>query len=121
MATRRKQSPKLEPRFRVMSGRVIALGPGKAELLRHIAETGSITAAAGRMKMSYMRAWSLVQTMNHSFREPLVETTRGSTGGGGARLTPAGGAVLELYLELEASAIEAAQSSWRQLAPWLKT
>ena len=104
-----------------MSGRVIALGPGKVELLRHIANTGSITAAAACMKMSYMRAWSLVQTMNHSFREPLVETVRGSTGGGGARLTPAGRTVLELYRELEATAVKAAERCWLQLAPWLKT
>ena len=59
------------------------LGPGKAELLEHIRETGSIAAAGRRMDMSYKRAWSLVEEMNASFRDPLVTSTRGGPGGGG--------------------------------------
>ena len=120
MPSRRKDPPSLQPRLRIVADGVIALGPGKAELLRHIAETGSIAAAARRMKMSYMRAWSLVQTMNGSFREPLVETVRGSVGGGGARLTPTGQAVLKFYQELEAAAIRATEAPWSSLSALLK-
>ena len=58
-------------------GKAIALGPGKADLLTLISETGSINSAAKRMKMSYMRAWLLVKVMNDCFREPLVRTVRG--------------------------------------------
>jgi len=47
-------------------------GTGQGGLLMLVQETGSIRKAAERMKMSYMRAWKLVQTMNACFKEPLV-------------------------------------------------
>lgn len=74
-----------------------AIGPGKAELLEGIRDTGSIAAAGRRMRMSYKRAWLLVDSMNRCFREPLVETIRGGTSRGGATLTPAGETVLSTY------------------------
>src|ERR1039458_7731630 len=94
LAMKRKNSPArlpaVHPRFRIVCGKEIAFGPGKADLLELIAETGSIGQAASRMKMSYMRAWSLVQTMNRSFKQPLVLATHGGEGGGGAALTDTG-------------------------------
>lgn len=89
------------PRLRVMLGREIALGPGKADLLELIGEHGSIAEAARLLGMSYMRAWNLVRTMNACFRKPLVEAARGGQGRGGARLTPAGMRALELYRSME--------------------
>lgn len=76
------------------------LGPGKAELLEHIRDTGSIAAAGRRMGMSYKRAWSLVDEMNAAFATPLVASIRGGSGGGGAQLTEAGDRVLRLYAEI---------------------
>ena len=76
-------------------------GPGRADLLDLIRETGSIAAAGRRMGMSYRRAWSLVESMNVDFAEPLVESARGGAAGGGARLTPAGEAVLAAYRALQ--------------------
>src|ERR1700750_2377136 len=84
-------------RVRILSGSAIAIGPGKAELLAAIAETGSISAAARRMRMSYRRAWLLVHTMNTCFTDPLVGAEKGGHAGGGARLTPTGEEVLALY------------------------
>src|SRR5262249_3299171 len=86
-----------DPRVRILSGSAIALGPGKADLLRAIDDTGSISAAARRMRMSYRRAWLLVRTMNDCFRAPLVEAVKGGTDGGGARLTATGRDVLAQY------------------------
>lgn len=60
-----------------MAGEDIAIGPGKADLLSAIAETGSIAAAGRRLDMSYRRAWLLVETMNRCFRAPLVEAAKG--------------------------------------------
>jgi molybdate transport system regulatory protein len=77
------------------------LGPGKADLLERIRETGSIAAAGRTMSMSYKRAWMLVEEMNGAFREPLVEPVRGGAKGGGARLTEAGETVLTNYRKLE--------------------
>lgn len=91
-------------RLRVFLEPDIAIGPGKAELLEGIRETGSIAAAGRRMNMSYKRAWLLVDTMNACFREPLVATSRGGRTQGGARLTPLGEQVLERYRRMEAEA-----------------
>ena len=68
----------------------MSLGPGKADILEGIAVTGSIAAAGRRMRMSYKRAWSLVEALNATFAEPLVTSSRGGEKGGGAALTPAG-------------------------------
>lgn len=85
-------------------------GPGKADLLALIGETGSISAAGRRMKMSYKRAWSLVEEMNAAFRVPLVDTARGGSGGGGAHLTEAGQQVLTHYRAIEARVLRGARS-----------
>ncbi|WP_353192968.1 winged helix-turn-helix domain-containing protein [Pandoraea pnomenusa] len=75
-------------RVRVRDGDTPVFGPGRLTLLRAIEATGSISAAARRMGMSYRRAWLLVEAMNHEFREPLVTRHIGGVSGGGAQLTP---------------------------------
>jgi len=92
---------RLEPRIRILLGSSIAIGPGKAALLEAIGDTGSIAAAGRRMGMSYRRAWVLAKTMNACFKEPLIETAKGGSGGGGARLTDTGREVLALYRAME--------------------
>jgi molybdate transport system regulatory protein len=72
------------------------VGPGRADLMQFIAETGSTSEAAKRMGMSYKRAWTLVQALNDGFGVPLVETARGGKEQG-ASLTEAGREVLERY------------------------
>lgn len=112
---------KLLPRFRVMRGATIALGPGKAELLQLILETGSLNEAARRLDMSYMRAWKLVQTMNKCFREPVAVSERGGKTGGGMKLTETGRRALELYQQMESRALEASDTSWRELQKLLQS
>ena len=73
------------------------VGPGRADLLEGIAETGSIAAAGKRMGMSYKRAWSLVQALNEGWGRPLVITARGGAGQGGASLSDDGAFVLARY------------------------
>nr|WP_309390220.1 winged helix-turn-helix domain-containing protein [Pandoraea sp.] len=75
-------------RVRLRDGDTPVFGPGRLTLLRAIEATGSISAAARRMGMSYRRAWLLVEAMNHEFREPLVTRHIGGVSGGGAQLTP---------------------------------
>ena len=111
----RPGSISIEPRFRILVDGEIALGPGKAELLRAIARTGSISEAAREMQMSYMRAWNLVRTMNRCFREPLVVTARGGSGRGGAELTGTGHAVLALYGAIQERSRQLTARQWQQL------
>jgi molybdate transport system regulatory protein len=106
--------------FRIYSGDEIALGPGKAELLNHIAATGSISEAARRMDMSYNRAWLLVRTMNHCFKQPLVAATRGGDTHGGAQLTPTGKQILALYQKLESKLESATRPMLHQIFSRLK-
>lgn len=83
------------------------VGPGRADLLELIAETGSISEAAKRMGMSYKRAWSLVQALNEGWGAPLVETARGGAAQGGASLSEAGAQVLARYRGMQARTREA--------------
>ena len=91
-------------RLRITLGAGNWLGPGKAELLAGIAETGSISAAGRRMGMSYKRAWGLVEVLNAMFALPLVTASRGGAGHGGAALTDSGQKVLRLYGDMQAKA-----------------
>jgi molybdate transport system regulatory protein len=93
--------------LRVVLGDSVAIGPGKAELLEGIAETGSIAAAGRLMGMSYRRAWLLVEEMNMIFRDKLVDASKGGSGGGGAALTPMGERLLAAYRRLERAAANA--------------
>lgn len=104
---------RIASRYRVYRGAEIVLGPGKAELLGLIDETGSLSKAARRMDMSYNRAWLHVKVMNEVFAEALVTTSRGGAGKGGAALTEAGREVLGLYRRMEAEA-EAATAATRE-------
>jgi molybdate transport system regulatory protein len=103
----------LRLRVRVTCGKDVAIGPGKAELLALVDETGSISEAARRMEMSYMRAWTLIQTMNQCFKEPLVASARGGKRGGGATLTATGRRALQLYQEMEEAGRMATDEHWR--------
>jgi molybdate transport system regulatory protein len=73
------------------------IGPGKIELLRKIRQHRSISAAARDMKMSYRRAWLLVDDLNTAFRQPVVEKWMGGTSRGGAELTATGEKLVECY------------------------
>ncbi len=110
----------LRPRIRATRGNVILIGPGKADLLEAIVETGSIRSAAERIGMSYMRAWSLVRTLNENFRAPLGARTRGGARHGGAIVTPLGREVLALYREMERRSERAIQPVWRKIECLLK-
>jgi len=108
-------------RLRVVLERDIAIGPGKADLLEGIAATGSISAAAARLGMSYKRAWLLVDTMNRCFRTPLVAAAKGGQSGGGAELTALGAEVLDRYRAMERRASKAAVGDLAALKGLLRT
>jgi len=110
----------LKPRLRIQRGTVVAFGPGKAELIRLIGSTGSIRAAAAKMKMSYNRAWMLVRDMNRLFRKPLLVSRRGGQTGGGAALTPTGREVLSRYIYMEQSCLTATKADWQALRRLLR-
>lgn len=103
-------------RIRIYLAEGVWIGPGKADLLAQIAETGSISAAGRRMGMSYKRAWTLVEALNAMFAQPLVASARGGAAGGGAALTPTGQAVLAAYRDLVAASEAAGAGPLARLA-----
>jgi molybdate transport system regulatory protein len=80
------------------------IGPGKIALLEAIAATGSISAAGRSLRMSYRRAWLLVEDLNRVFDEPVVLTQLGGKDGGGARLTALGHELVAQFRAIEAEA-----------------
>lgn len=106
--------------IRVITEGGVVFGWGRADLLSHIANTGSIAAAGRQMGMSYKRAWALVEALNHAFQSPLVEAAKGGAGGGGAHLTPLGLEMLAAYREIEIVAAEAGAAALEKIGAALK-
>ena len=96
--------PSAKFRLRVTVGDIIAIGPGKILLLEAIAETGSITAAARQLDMSYRRAWLLLDELNRSLRQPAVDSAQGGAHGGGSGLTQVGRELIDTYRRIEDTA-----------------
>jgi molybdate transport system regulatory protein len=91
------------------------IGPGKVALLEAIQSTGSISAAARSIGMSYRRAWLLVEEINQTLREPAVTAETGGARGGGAVVTPVGEKVVALYRAIESHARTAAGNEFRAI------
>jgi molybdate transport system regulatory protein len=106
--------------LRVLAEGEPAIGPGKAELMRLIENTGSISAAAREMKMSYRRAWQLVEALNSSFTQPVIVTSIGGKAGGGAELTDMGREIVRIYTQMENDASAAIASDLRRLRRFLR-
>jgi len=100
----------LKIKAQLYRGEERAFGPGRADVLDAIDRDGSIRAAGRRLGMSYRYIWRLVESMNHNFREKLVESSTGGEKGGGAKLTDTGRQVLAAYRALEAELMHAAAS-----------
>ncbi|UFN48192.1 LysR family transcriptional regulator [Roseomonas sp. OT10] len=108
------QPPHLSIRLDLGGG--VRIGPGKVTLLEEIGRSGSIAAAGRALRMSYRRAWELVEDLNRSLGRPVLEATAGGNGGGGARLTALGEAVVREYRAIEAEANAAAATRLARLA-----
>jgi molybdate transport system regulatory protein len=86
------------------------IGPGKIALLEEIGRSGSISGAGRVLKMSYRRAWELIEDLNRSLGTQIVATSAGGSGGGGAHLTIAGEALVARYRAIEAGSAAAAKA-----------
>ena len=77
-------------------------GKNRIDLLAQIDATGSITAAARAVGMSYKGAWDAIDAMNNLAGEPLVIRAAGGKGGGGTRLTDRARGLIATFRALEA-------------------
>jgi len=83
------------------------IGPGKIVLLEAIRDTGSISAGARKIGMSYRRAWLLVEQINTAFEGPSVASTMGGA------LTPVGKRIIDIYRSIEKMALKSASDDFR--------
>lgn len=77
------------------------LGGGRVDLLERIGETGSISEAARRQRISYKKAWEMIEAMNRLSQKPLVERSAGGRGGGGTVLTAYGRRMVEVFRTID--------------------
>ncbi|MGA9090529.1 MAG: winged helix-turn-helix domain-containing protein [Bradyrhizobium sp.] len=112
--------PKPTVRFRLDLGPHEAVGPGKVALLEHIAECGSLSQAARDLKMSYKRAWQLLESLNSSFKVPVVITATGGRHGGGATLTKFGRTLVRSYRSFDLAVQAQAARHFRSLVPHVR-
>lgn len=107
-------------RLRVIRGEADAFGPGKAQLLESLLETGSLNRSASAMKMSYVKALALVRAMNAHFAEPLVVLSRGGKQGGGTQVSDAGRKVLAEYHAMHQASEAAVGAAWKRFRHLLR-
>ncbi len=88
----------------------VALSRWRLELLEAVARTGSISAAAHAMNIQYRLAWNRIHEMEERLGMPLVQTTVGGRGGGGAQITPEARVIVqhlhEMFAAIDASVQE---------------
>src|ERR1700761_5865911 len=107
-------------RLRIDIGPDCSIGPGKIALLEQIERSGSLSQAARILKMSYRRAWLLLEDLNRTLGQPVTTASIGGVGGGGAQITPFGRRVVAAFRDTEREALRVAvtQLEWlTQLNP----
>ena len=115
-ARRMTKTPTAELWIKVNLPGIGQIGPGKINLLRQIRSQESISGAARAMKMSYRRAWLLVDELNKLFAKPLVATWAGGKSRGGASLTKLGEQLIENYDTVVERAMRANQAVLGEIA-----
>jgi len=88
---------KIKSKIWIESNHGIVLGEGRVQLLKKIEETGSLNKASKALKISYQKAWRLIDEMNKTSEKTIVETTIGGTKGGGTQLTEYGKSLITIF------------------------
>jgi molybdate transport system regulatory protein len=107
-------------RFRIDFSENCNVGPGKIALLEEIRKCGSLSQAARMMKLSYRRAWLLIDSLNNTFDVPATVNQTGGTRGGGAEVTAFGVLLIERYREAEQKLNEVAGGCLEEIGRHVK-
>ena len=97
----------LEIKLRIQIGKFAQFGPGKVNLMEAIEKTGSISAAAKKIGMSYRKAWKLINDLNRISKSKMVITSIGGKGSGGTELTVTGKKFVDLFRKMEGKTLVA--------------
>ena len=101
--------------LRLYGGDEKIFGPGIAELLERVDEMHSLRKATIAMGMAYSKAWSIIKTAEQSLSFPLLISTTGGRGGGGAELSPEGRRFLQAYRAFEQTVHDYADEVFEEL------
>jgi len=91
----------VECRVSIKKDGIRFLSPQKTELLQEIIQSGSLSGAAKKLKISYQHAWTMIEEMNLAAPEPMVIKQRGGAHGGGAEISVYGEKILKEYRMIE--------------------
>ncbi|MCB4807091.1 LysR family transcriptional regulator [Tamlana sp. 62-3] len=93
-------SYKIKSRIWIEADNNVLLGQGRVQLLKAIAQTGSLSKAAKSLNISYKKAWTLLDSVNKSAKKPVTINSTGGKGGGGAELTDYGKSLITAFDEI---------------------
>ena len=105
----------MEPRCKLWlekDGKV-TMSDYRLRLLQLIDETGSLSAAAEQLGLSYRRAWGKVRDLEEHLGAQLVDSASGGVSGGGSRLTSEGVDLMRRYRRFSETAREAVDRAYR--------
>ena len=88
---------KIKSKIWIESEEGILLGEGRVKLLKMIEETGSLNKASKSLKISYQKAWRMIDEMNTFPTHPIIKTQIGGSKGGGTSLTDYGKSLILIY------------------------
>lgn len=88
---------KIKSKIWIESNDGILLSEGRVQLLKMIDETGSLNKASKALKMSYQKAWRLIDEVSKTTNQPIIETKIGGAKGGGTSLTPYGKSLVTIF------------------------
>ena len=93
----------------------------RIDILRRIADVGSISEAARSAGVSYKAAWQAIDTLTNLAGAALVEKAVGGSHGGGTRLTETGRMILDLFTRTSRAAADAPGAVTRLSTSTLQT
>ncbi|MDA8242494.1 MAG: LysR family transcriptional regulator [Elusimicrobia bacterium] len=93
------------------------MGIGLVWLLRGVQRSGSLSASAREMGMSYSKAHGLVRKLEAALGCGVLARERGGSGRGGSSLTARGLRFLERFEALDASVKKQAEAIFRRSFP----
>ena len=91
---------KIKSRIWIEADEDVLLGEGRVKLLKAIEKNGSLSKAAKSINLSYKKAWTMIDCVNKSAKKPVIESSIGGKGGGGATLTEYGKELIKAFDEI---------------------